>query len=215
VTLGLLGNKIGMTQLFDEKGNIVPVTIIKSGPCYITQIKSKENSGYNAIQLGYSELTPNSKILTKPELGHFNKINSLPFRYLKEYKSEKNHQIGEKFSVEMFEIGQKVNISGLTIGKGNTGNIKEHNFSRGPMAHGSKHHRLQGSLGAGTTPGRVFPGKRMPKRVGMEQRTISHLEIIDIDTKENLLVVKGSIPGKAGNLVNITFSPKIIKNLKN
>jgi large subunit ribosomal protein L3 len=109
----------------------------------------------------------------------------------------------------MFEIGEKVNVSGFTIGKGNTGNIKEHNFSRGPMAHGSKHHRLQGSLGAGTTPGRVFPGKRMPKRVGMEKRTILGLEIIDIDIKENLLVIKGSIPGKPGNLVNISQSKNI------
>ena len=105
----------------------------------------------------------------------------------------------------MFKIGQEVNVSGLTTGKGNTGNVKEHNFSRGPMAHGSKHHRLQGSLGAGTTPGRVFPGKRMPGRVGNEKRTILGLEIIDIDSKENLLVVKGSIPGKAGNLVSVNM----------
>jgi large subunit ribosomal protein L3 len=211
MTLGLLGNKIGMTQIFDKKGEIIPVTIIKGGPCYVTQVKSEEDCGYNAIQLGYVEVAPNSKILTKPELGHFNKVKSVPFRYLKEYKTEENYQIGDKFTIEMFQIGQQVNISGLTIGKGNTGNIKEHNFSRGPMAHGSKHHRLQGSLGAGTTPGRVFPGKRMPKRVGMEKRTILGLEIIDIDIKENLLVIKGSIPGKPGNLVNISQS----KNLKN
>jgi large subunit ribosomal protein L3 len=206
VTLGLLGNKIGMTQIFDKKGNVIPVTIIKGGPCFVTQIKSEENCGYNAIQLGYVEISSNSTKLTKPELGHFNKVNSVPFRYLKEYKTtETNYSIGHKLTVEMFKIGQEVNISGLTIGKGNTGNIKEHNFSRGPMAHGSKHHRLQGSLGAGTTPGRVFRGKRMPGRVGMEQRTILGLEIIDIDTTENLLVIKGSIPGKTGNLVNITI----------
>jgi large subunit ribosomal protein L3 len=214
VSLGLLGNKIGMTQIFDEKGNIIPVTIIKGGPCYVTQIKSQENCGYNAIQLGYVEVGTNSKVLTKPQLGHFNKINSVPFRYLKEYKTEKNYQIGEKFTVEMFKIGQEVNISGLTIGKGNTGNIKEHHFNRGPMKHGSKHHRLQGSLGAGTTPGRVFPGKKMPKRVGMEQRTINCLEIIDIDAKENLLIIKGSIPGKPGNLVNISISKEFITNIK-
>jgi large subunit ribosomal protein L3 len=206
VTLGLLGNKIGMTQIFDKKGNVIPVTIIKGGPCFVTQIKSEENCGYNAIQLGYVEISSNSTKLTKPELGHFNKVNSVPFRYLKEYKTtETNYSIGHKLTVEMFKIGQEVNVSGLTIGKGNTGNIKEHNFSRGPMAHGSKHHRLQGSLGAGTTPGRVFRGKRMPGRVGMEQRTILGLEIIDIDTTENLLVIKGSIPGKTGNLVNITI----------
>jgi large subunit ribosomal protein L3 len=208
VTLGLLGNKIGMTQIFDKKGNIIPVTIIKGGPCYITQIKSEENCGYNSIQLGYVEVAPNSKILTKPELGHFNKVNSIPFRYLKEYKTDElNYEIGHKVTVEMFEIGQEVNISGLTTGKGNTGNIKQHNFNRGPMAHGSKHHRLQGSLGAGTTPGRVFRGKRMPRRFGGEKRTILGLEVIEIDTKENLLIIKGSIPGKAGNLVSIR--PKI------
>ncbi len=208
MTLGLLGNKIGMTQIFDKKGNIIPVTIIKGGPCYITQIKSEENCGYNSIQLGYVEVAPNSKILTKPELGHFNKVNSIPFRYLKEYKTDElNYEIGHKVTVEMFEIGQEVNISGLTTGKGNTGNIKQHNFNRGPMAHGSKHHRLQGSLGAGTTPGRVFRGKRMPRRFGGEKRTILGLEVIEIDTKENLLIIKGSIPGKAGNLVSIR--PKI------
>lgn len=207
MTLGLLGNKIGMTQVFDKKGNVIPVTIIKVGPCYVTQIKSKENSGYNAIQLGYVELSENSKVLTKPELGHFTTKNLPPFRYLKEYPtSEENYTVGHKVTVELFKVGQEVNVSGLTIGKGNTGNIKQHNFSRGPMAHGSKHHRLQGSLGAGTTPGRVFPGKRMPGRVGMEKRTILGLEIIDIDTEENLLVIKGSVPGKAGNLVSINLS---------
>lgn len=207
MTLGLLGNKIGMTQVFDKKGNVIPVTIIKVGPCYVTQIKSKENSGYNAIQLGYVELAENSKVLTKPELGHFTTKNLPPFRYLKEYPtSEENYTVGHKVTVEIFKVGQEVNVSGLTIGKGNTGNIKEHNFSRGPMAHGSKHHRLQGSLGSGTTPGRVFPGKRMPGRVGMEKRTILGLEIIDIDTEENLLVIKGSVPGKAGNLVSINLS---------
>lgn len=194
-----------MTQIFDIKGDVIPVTIIKSGPCYVTQIKSTETEGYNAIQVGYFELTNNSKHLKKPNLGHFTHNNLPPFRFLKEFKTNEivNYTIGQKFSVEMFEIGQKVNISGLTIGKGNTGNIKQHNFSRGPMGHGSKHHRLQGSLGSGTTPGRVIPGKKMPGRLGMQKRTISGLEIIDIDTKENLLVIKGSIPGKSGNLVSI------------
>jgi len=205
VSLGLLGNKIGMTQIFDTKGNVIPVTIIKSGPCYITQIKSQEKCGYNAIQIGYSEIPANLKSLTKPRLGHFNSVNLPPFRYLKEYKmlETSNYEVGQKFGVEIFEIGEHVNVTGLTIGKGNAGNIKRNNFSRGPMGHGSKHHRLQGSMGSGTTPGRVFPGKRMPGRLGMEKRTVRGLEIIDIDTKENLLVIKGCIPGKSGNLVSI------------
>ena len=206
MSVGILGNKIGMTQVFDTKGNVIPVTIIKGGPCYVTQIKSIENCGYNAIQIGYLEISANAKSLTKPRLGHFNKVNLPPFRYLKEYKilETTTYEIGQKFSVEMFEIGQCVTISGLTIGKGNVGNIKGNHFTRGAMSHGSKHHRLQGSIGSGTTPGRVFPGKKMPGRMGMEKRTVSGLEIIDIDTKENLLVIKGCIPGKSGNLVSIS-----------
>ncbi len=207
MSLGILGNKIGMTQIFNSKGERIPVTIIKGGPCYVTQIKSTENAGYNAIQLGYLEISPTSKKLTKPQLGHFSKINLPPFRYLKEYTTlePSNYSLGEKFSVEMFNIGQFVNITGFTIGKGFTGNIKRHNFSRGAMTHGSKHHRAQGSLGSGTTPGRVFPGKKMSGHSGMQKRTILSLEVIDIDLKENLLVIKGSIPGKSGNLVSITL----------
>jgi large subunit ribosomal protein L3 len=206
MSVGILGNKIGMTQVFDAKGNVIPVTIIKGGPCYITQIKSQENCGYNAVQIGYLEVSANLKSLTKPRLGHFNSVNLPPFRYLKEYKTLEgsDYKIGQKFSVGMFEIGQSVSITGLTIGKGNAGNIKRNHFTRGPMGHGSKHHRLQGSIGSGTTPGRVLPGKKMPGRLGMEKRTVTGLEIIDIDKKENLLVIKGCIPGKSGNLVSIS-----------
>ena len=207
MSLGILGNKIGMTQIFTPKGDRIPVTIIKGGPCYVTQIKSKENCGYNAIQLGYLEMSPTSKNIKKPELGHFQKVNLPPYRFLKEYRTieGENFELGEKFGVEIFKVGDFINVSGLTIGKGFTGNLKRHNFSRGAMTHGSKHHRAQGSLGSGTTPGRVFPGKKMSGHSGMEQCTILGLEIIDIDLEENLLVVKGSIPGKSGNLVNITL----------
>ncbi len=205
MSLGILGNKIGMTQIFDKKGDVIPVTVIKGGPCYVTQIKSIENCGYNAIQLGYLELSANSKSLTKPLLGHFNKVNLSPFKYLKEFPVEAgSYEIGQKFTVEMFQIGQKINVSGLTIGKGYAGNIKKNNFTRGGMSHGSKHHRLQGSIGSGTTPGRVFPGKKMSGHLGMEKRTVQGLEIIDIDTKENLIVIKGCIPGKSGNLLTVT-----------
>jgi large subunit ribosomal protein L3 len=208
VSVGILGNKVGMTQIFNTKGDVIPVTIIKGGPCYVTQIKSTEKCGYNAVQIGYTEIAGNSRSLTKPRLGHFSKVNLQPFKYLKEYKTdtETNYEIGQKFDVELFEIGQTVNISGLTIGKGNLGNIKRNKHTRGAMSHGSKSHRLQGSLGAGTTPARVLPGKKMPGRTGYEQRTIKGLEIIDIDKSQNLIVVKGSIPGKAGNLVSIKSS---------
>ena len=207
MSVGILGNKVGMTQIFNTKGDVIPVTIIKGGPCYVTQIKSTEKCGYNAVQIGYTEIAGNSRSLTKPRLGHFSKVNLQPFKYLKEYKTdtETNYEIGQKFDVELFEIGQTVNISGLTIGKGNLGNIKRNKHTRGAMSHGSKSHRLQGSLGAGTTPARVLPGK-MPGRTGYEQRTIKGLEIIDIDKSQNLIVVKGSIPGKAGNLVSIKSS---------
>ena len=205
MSLGILGNKIGMTQIFDKKGDVIPVTVIKGGPCYITQIKSNDKCGYDAIQLGYLELSSNAKSLTKPELGHFNKVNLPPYRYLKEYKTNgsQEYTIGQKFSVEMFEVGQEISVTGLTIGKGYAGNVKRNHFNQGALSHGSKHHRLQGSIGAGTSPGRVFPGKRMSGRLGGDKRTISGLEIIDIDTKENIIVIKGSIPGKSGNLVSI------------
>jgi large subunit ribosomal protein L3 len=207
VSLGILGNKIGMTQIFDKKGDVIPVTVIKGGPCYVTQIKSIQNCGYNAIQIGYLELSANAKCLTKPLLGHFNKSNLTPFKYLKEFNvfESTSYEIGQKFTVDMFTIGEKINVTGFTIGKGNAGNIKKNHFTRGGMGHGSKHHRLQGSIGSGTTPGRVFPGKRMPGRLGMDKRTVQGLEIIDIDTKENLIVIKGCIPGKSGNLVTVTL----------
>ena len=194
-----------MTQIFDEKGNTIPVTIIKGGPCYVTQIKAEKVCGYNAIQIGYSQISANDRSLTKPNLGHFTKKNLPPYRYLKEYKVNNltNYQLGQEFSVDSFEIGQNITISGETIGKGNASNIKRNHFSRGPMSHGSKHHRLQGSLGAGTSPGRVFPGKKMPGRLGMDQRTIKNLKIFDIDYAENLIVIRGSVPGKAGNLISL------------
>jgi large subunit ribosomal protein L3 len=141
-------------------------------------------------------------------LGHFNKAKVQAFKYLKEYKIEdiEKYELGQKLNVENFQIGQSINISGLTIGKGNAGNIKRNHFTRGGMSHGSKHHRLQGSIGAGTTPGRVLPGKKMPGRLGMDQITIKNLEIIDIDNTKNLLIIKGSVPGKTGNLLNIKLN---------
>lgn len=208
MSLGILGNKIGMTQVFDENGNIIPVTIIKLGPCFVTQIKSTETCGYNAIQLGYSEVSANSRKLTKPNLGHFSKNNLPPFRHLKEYHVTEptNYEVGQEITIDIFEVGQDVNISGLTIGKGFAGNIKRNNHNCGPMSHGSKNHRLLGSNGAGTTPGRVFPGKKMAGRMGGTQTTVQGLEVIDIDNNENLLVVKGSVPGKTGNLVSVKIN---------
>ena len=196
-----------MTQIFDSKGTLIPVTIIKSSPCYITQIKTESECGYNAIQIGYLEITKTKK-LTKPELGHLSKNNLPGLKHLKEYRVNdiSEYKIGQKLDLNLFQTGELVKITGLTIGKGNAGNIKKNHFNRGAMTHGSKHHRLQGSMGAGTSPGRVFPGKKMPGRLGMEQQTINGLEIITVDSTENILLIKGSIPGKSGNLISIKKS---------
>jgi large subunit ribosomal protein L3 len=201
--IGILGNKIGMTQIFAENGNAIPVTVVKVGPCYITQIKSVENNKYKAIQIGNQNI---SKLkLNKPELGHLEKNNHLPLKYLKEYRinTTENFKIGQIIDVNNFQEGQFVDVTGNSIGKGFTGNQKRNNFSRGPMTHGSKNHREPGSIGQSTTPGRVFPGKRMAGRVGNTQVTISKLKILKLDVNENLLIIKGSIPGKPGNLLSI------------
>ncbi len=208
MSVGILGNKIGMTQVFGKEGAVIPVSVIKIGPCFITDIKSKEKCGYDAIQIGYSEVVKNSKKINKAYLTYFQKQNLPIFKYLKEFRVNEtsSYKIGEEINLTNFEIGKKVKVSGLTIGKGNTGNIKKHGFHRGAMTHGSKHHRLQGSMGAGTDPGRVFPGKKMPGRSGYEKRTFAGLEIVDFISENNLLVLKGSVPGKTGNLLTITLN---------
>ena len=192
-----------MTQIFTENGDANPVTVIKVGPCSVTQIKSTTTHGYNAIQIGYQQV-PKHK-LTKPELGHLEKTNAAPFKYLKEYRVSEDHtfEIGQTIDVNNFNEGDSVDVSGKSIGKGFAGNQKRHNYGRGPMSHGSKNHREPGSIGMGTTPGRVFPGKKMGGRMGHQQVTISNLKIIKIDTKENLLIVKGAVPGKPGNLLSL------------
>ena len=201
--IGLLGNKIGMTQIFDESGNIIPVTILKVGPCIVTQIKTKVKDGYDAIQVGYSYSS--NKSLTQPQLGHLQKSNIQPLKYLKEFRIDTttDFEIGQVINVDLLSAGQLVNIKGKTIGKGFSGLQKRHNFTRGPMTHGSKNHRAPGSIGMGTTPGRVLPGKKMAGQLGNKVTTIKNLRVIQLDSKENILVLKGSVPGKPGNLVSI------------
>lgn len=204
MTLGLLGNKIGMTQIFDESGNIIPVTILKVGPCVITQVKTILKDGYNAIQIGYGKVS--AKTLTQPELGHLQKSNIQPLKYLKEFRFNENlenFEVGQILNVDSFTAGQLVNIRGKSIGKGFSGLQKRHNFTRGPMTHGSKNHRAPGSIGMGTTPGRVLPGKKMAGQLGNKITTIKKLKVIQTNSDENILVVKGSVPGKPGNLVSI------------
>lgn len=203
MAVGLLGNKIGMTQIFDESGNIIPVTILKVGPCVITQVKTDTKDGYDAIQIGYGNVS--NKKLTQPELGHLQKANIQPLKYLKEFRVENTEQfeIGQVLTANLFEPGQLINVRGKTIGKGFTGLQKRHNFSRGPMTHGSKNHRAPGSIGMGTTPGRVLPGKKMSGQLGNKVTTVKKLEIIQINAEENIIVIKGSVPGKPGNLLSI------------
>jgi len=203
VSVGLLGNKIGMTQIFDETGNIIPVTVLKVGPCTVTQIKTESKDGYNAIQVGYSNISKNS--LTKPELGHLQKSNISALKYLKEFhvNNAQDFEIGQVLNVDLFSPDQLVNVKGKTIGKGFTGLQKRHNFSRGPMTHGSKNHRAPGSIGMGTTPGRVLPGKKMAGQLGNKLTTIQKLKVIQLNLEENILIIKGSVPGKPGNLLSI------------
>jgi large subunit ribosomal protein L3 len=204
MTVGLLGNKIGMTQIFDESGNIIPVTILKVGPCIVTQVKTVLKDGYNSIQIGYGKIS--SKSLTQPELGHLQKSNIQPLKYLKEFRVNENldeFEIGQILNVDSFSVGQLINIRGKSIGKGFSGLQKRYNFARGPMTHGSKNHRAPGSIGMGTTPGRVLPGKKMSGQLGNKVTTIKKLKVIQTNSDENILVVKGSVPGKPGNLLSI------------
>ena len=206
MSVGLLGNKIGMTQIFDESGNIIPVTILKVGPCVVTQVKTEVRDGYNSIQVGYSNVS--SKSLTQPELGHLQKSNIQPLKYLKEFRldTDQEFEVGQILKVDLLSPGQLVNIKGKSIGKGFSGHQKRHNFTRGPMTHGSKNHRAPGSIGMGTTPGRVLPGKKMAGQLGNKITTIKKLKVIQLNLEENILVIKGSVPGKPGNLLSIVPS---------
>ena len=195
-----------MTQIFDESGNIIPVTILKVGPCVVTQVKTEAKDGYNSIQIGYGNIS--SKSLTQPELGHLQKSKIQPLKYLKEFRTndQDEFEIGQVLNVDSLSPGQLVNIRGKSIGKGFSGLQKRHNFTRGPMTHGSKNHRAPGSIGMGTTPGRVLPGKRMAGQLGNKIITIRKLKVIQINLEENILIIKGSVPGKPGNLLSITPS---------
>lgn len=195
----MLGSKVGMTQIFDDTGSRVPVTVLSAGPCYVTQLLND----YSAVQLGYSQMS--EKAVSHSKKKYFEKLQISPLKYLKEFRvpSIATYEVGQLITVEQFQVGQTVQVTSKSIGKGFAGTIKRHHFGRGPMAHGSKNHRAPGSIGASATPARVFPGKKMPGRLGGKTVTIKNLTIVDIDTENNLLVVKGSVPGKRGNLVKI------------
>jgi len=203
VSIGILGTKVGMTQIFDQAGKAVPVTVIEAGPCHITQVKTEATDGYTAVQLGYGDIK--EKNLSQPEKGHLAK-SSAPFvRHLHEYRlaDVSAYELGGSVKADIFTEGQIVDVTGTSIGKGFAGYQKRHNFARGPMSHGSKNHRQPGSTGAGTTPGRTYPGKKMAGRLGGTQTTSKKLIVIRVDSDRNLILVKGTVPGKSGALVNI------------
>jgi len=204
----LIGKKVGMTQIFDEEGKVVPVTVSEVGPCTVTQIKTVEQDGYQAIQLGFKDVKENK--LTKPELGKFTKSKLAPKRYLREFRldSVEGINVGDELKADVFAAGDKVDIQGTSKGKGFQGVIKRHGQSRGPMGHGSMYHRRPGSMGPTSTPGRVFPGKRLPGHMGVETVTIQNLEVVKVDLDKNVILVKGSVPGAKGSILKVKSSIK-------
>ena len=204
----ILATKVGMTQIFNEDGTLTPVTVLQAGPCVVTQVKTVENDGYSAVQVGFMDTT--EKHVNKPEKGHFDKAEVSYKRFVREFKLDnaEEYSVKDEITVEAFEAGDKIDATAISKGKGYQGAIKRHGQSRGPMGHGSKFHRHQGSNGAATTPGRVPKGKGMPGHMGNVKKTVQNLEIIKIDAENNLLLVKGSVPGPKKTLVTIKESVK-------
>jgi large subunit ribosomal protein L3 len=203
---GIIGKKVGMTQIFDEQGTVTPVTVIQAGPCYVTQIRSAERDGYTAIQLGFEETKPSR--LTRGQLGHLKRNNLPALRYLREFRVRNGDgnglEEGQQITVTTFAIGDRVDVVGTSKGRGFAGTIKRHNFNRGPKTHGqSDRERAPGSIGATSTPGRVLKGMRMGGRMGNDRVTAQNLEVMVVDEERNLLAVKGSVPGAKGGLVII------------
>ena len=206
MTLGVIGEKVGMTQVFTDEGLAVPVTVVKVNPLIVTQIKTVETDGYNAIQVG--TVPAKEKHLTKAQIGHFAKNKLENLRHLQEFRVDnpQDYTVGQKLELSMLDNVEKVDVTGTSIGKGSQGTVKRHNFSRGPMAHGSKNHREPGSIGAGTTPSRVIKGKRMAGNMGNERVTITKLSLVKVDADNSLILIKGSVPGSEGKLVTIVPS---------
>ncbi|MBT9258961.1 MAG: 50S ribosomal protein L3 [Clostridiales bacterium] len=199
---GILGKKLGMTQMFDQEGRAVPVTLIEAGPCTVIQVKTVERDGYEAVQLGWG--TTKEKRLNRPLRGHLKKYGVGPVRVIREFRwTGTLPESGTQVTVEMFRPGQKVHVTGISKGKGFAGAIKRHNQRRGPMSHGSKYHRGVGSMGGRTFPGRVFKGKKMPGHMGHERVTVRNLEVVHVDADRHLLAVKGAVPGPRGSTLMI------------
>ncbi|SDU64248.1 large subunit ribosomal protein L3 [Desulfobacula phenolica] len=204
----LLGKKIGMTNVFSSDGKLVPVTVVQVGPCVVTQIKTIESDGYNALQLGFDE-KPVEK-LNKPMAGHLKKASDKGFRVLKEFRTDdvESVEAGATIGIDMFTVGDKVNISGISKGRGFQGTIKRHGFQRGPETHGSRNHRKPGSIGNSAWPGKVFKGKKLPGHMGVNRETVKNLTIVDIKHDDNLLLVKGPVPGFKTGILEVRKTDK-------
>ena len=204
----LIGKKVGMTQIFDDQGKVIPVTVIEAGPCTVVQVKTVESDGYNGVQLGYGDVKENKVI--KPLKGHYTKVKLTPKKHLREFRvdSLENVNVGDEIKVDTFAVGDKLDIQGISKGKGFQGVIKRHGQSRGPMGHGSMYHRRPGSMGPTSTPGRVFKGKNLPGHMGRETITIQNLEVVKVDLDKNVILVKGSVPGAKGAILKLKLSVK-------
>lgn len=204
----ILATKIGMTQIFDEEGLLIPVTVLQAGPCVVTQVKTEENDGYAAVQVGYGEIR--EKLVNKPEKGHFDKAGVAPKRFVKEFRFDNaaEYEVGQEIKAEIFAAGDHIDATAISKGKGFQGAIKRHGQSRGPMAHGSKYHRHAGSNGSASDPSRVFKGKKMAGHMGAKQVTVQNLEIVRVDAENNLILVKGAVPGPKKSLVTIKETTK-------
>ena len=204
----ILTTKVGMTQVFSEDGILTPVTVLQAGPCVVTQVKTVENDGYSAVQVGFGDIR--GKLVNKPKKGHFAKAGVTAKRFLKEFRLEdaESYTLGQEIKADVFAAGDKVDATAKSKGKGFQGAIKRHGQSRGPMAHGSKYHRHAGSNGSATTPGRVFKGKHMPGHMGAVRVTVQNLEVVSVDAEKNLILVKGAVPGPKKSLVMLKESVK-------
>ena len=204
----ILTTKVGMTQIFNEDGVLTPVTVLQAGPCVVTQVKTVDNDGYSALQVGYGDIR--EKLVNKPKKGHFAKAGVSAKRYVKEFRLEdaESYTLGQEIKADVFTAGDKIDATAKSKGKGFQGAIKRYGQSRGPMAHGSKYHRHAGSNGSATTPGRVFKGKRMPGHMGAVKVTVQNLEVVRVDADQNLILVKGAVPGPKKSLVMLKESVK-------
>ena len=206
MTKGILGKKVGMTQIFTEAGEFIPVTVIEATPNVVLQVKTVETDGYEAVQVGFDD--KREVLSNKPAKGHVAKANTAPKRFIREFKNIEGLEVGSEITVDIFEAGDIVDVTGTSKGKGFQGVIKRHGQSRGPMGHGSMYHRRPGSMGPTSTPGRVFKGKKLPGHMGVETVTIQNLEVVKVDLDKNVILVKGSVPGAKGAVLKIKSSVK-------